>query len=106
MSVHIVLKPGMKLVATAVFHVPGPLFISLLGPAGVTFAAGWPGGPKEITNTSNDVWQFTVQASRHGPLGAEVPIAVVAQSGAVTTIAVYGAAGVDAYLVVTVMKAP
>jgi hypothetical protein len=103
-SVHIVVGPGMKLVASVVFHVTGPLFVTISGPAGVTFGAGWPAGPKEIENTSGDVWQLSVRASHQGPIGSEVPVAVVSQSGPVTQIAAFGAGGVEACLTVTVMK--
>ena len=96
----------MKLVASVVFYVEGPLFVSIIGPAGVTFGAGWPSGPKEIENTSADVWQFSVRASHKGPIGSEVPVAVVSQSGSVTQIAVQGTAGVEACLTVTITNIP
>lgn len=106
MRVHILLRPGERLVASVLFHVPGPLFVSIVGPAGVTFGAGWGGsGPKVIENTSADVWQFSVRASRKGPIGSEVPVAVVSQSGPVTKIAAFGADGaVLALLIVAVTK--
>lgn len=104
MSVHIVLEPGMKLVASVVFHVPGPLFVSIVGPAAVTFSAGWDSGPKEIANTSDDVWQFSVRASRRGPIGSELPVEVLSRSGSVTKIAVLGAAGFEATLIVIVAR--
>lgn len=105
MSIHIVLRPGEKLVASVAFHAAGPLFVSIMGPAGVTFGAGWGSGPKAIVNTSGDVWQFSVRASRRGPIGSEVAVAVVSQSGSVTQIAAQGPDGaVLALLTVAVTK--
>lgn len=101
MSVHIVLCPGMKLVASVVFHVTEPLFVTILGPAAVSFGSTWQSGPKEIVNPTADKWQFSVQASHVGPIGSEVPVWVASRSKEATVVGVGAPGKPEAFLTYT-----
>jgi len=93
----------MKLVATVVFLVSDPLFVTILGPAGVTFGSTWHTGAKEIVNTSREPWQLSVRASHRGPIGSEVPVAVISQSQGVTLVGVGSTSSLEALLTCSVV---
>lgn len=97
------LEPGMKLVATVLFVTEAPLFVTIMGPAGVSFGSTWPRETKEITNESDSAWQLSVQASHGGPIGSEVPVRVLHQSESLTLIAVGSAEAPEALLVCAVL---
>lgn len=71
------LPPGGRLLVSAEFLWPGPLFFGLRGPVAVTFSSLWMNVPKEIENPGPHLWQLFPHASRRGPMGAEVPVSTV-----------------------------
>jgi hypothetical protein len=99
MSAYLLVGPGMKLVARAVFMRTDPLFVSVLGPAAITFSSLWSPGSQEIRNTSGDTWQLSVHASRQGPIGSEVPVWVIEQSAAAAVIGIGQSASPEALLI-------
>lgn len=103
MSLLIRVGPGMKLVARVVFRASEPLFVSIVGPAGISFSSLWPDGAKEIANPSADVWQFEVRASRHGPIGSEVPVSVLFRTCDVTLVGVGSTSSPEALLTCSVV---
>jgi len=96
-------EPGMKLVARVVFRGSEPLFVSIVGPAGISFSSLWPDGAKEIANVSADVWQLSVRASHHGPIGSEVPVSVLFRTCEVTLVAVGSTSNPEALLTCSVV---
>jgi len=93
----------MKLVASVVFRVSEPLFVSIVGPAAISFASIWPAGAKEIVNESRDSWQLSVRASHHGPIGSEVRVSVLSHSGGVTLVGVGSTSSPQALLTCAVV---
>jgi hypothetical protein len=82
------LLPGKKLTANALFLRQDPLFVSIVGPAGVSFASIWPAATKTITNHGTEDWRLTIQASHGGPIGSDVPVWIACRSGGIVVIGV------------------
>ena len=81
MSPSLLLEPGQQLVASATFLTQEMLFVSVVGPAAISFGSTFPPGSKRISNSSDSIWQLFLHASHAGPIGHEVPVFWIYQSG-------------------------
>lgn len=99
MNPRIRLAPGRRLLVRAQFFTGSALFFGFYGPVSITFSSLWPNTPKEIRNPGPHLWQLFPHASRHGPLGSEVPVSLVQESDVRSVFAAGDPASPDALLI-------